>query len=63
MFTVILLVIISFILMTLVCDSGVILQVEIKCMSLLGFKRLKSSFLQNKELLKDKINKHDQMKK
>ena len=33
-------VIISFILMTLTCDSGVILRGEIRCWSLLGFKGL-----------------------
>ena len=33
-------VIISFILMTLMCDSGVILWGEIRCWSLLGFKGL-----------------------
>ena len=43
------LMIISFILMTLVCDSGVALQGEIRCQSLLGVKRLRkaSLWLQN----------------
>ena len=36
-----LMVIISFILMTLMCDSGLILWGEIRCSSLLGFKGLK----------------------
>ena len=39
------LVIISYILMTLMCDSGVILYVEIRCWSLLGVKGLNCDLL------------------
>ena len=44
------LVIISFILITLMCDSEVILQGEIRCWSLLGVKRLMHEEARRKSL-------------
>ena len=46
---VVLLVIISFILMTLMCGSGLILWGEIRCQSLLGFKRLSDQSIKEEE--------------
>ena len=45
-----------FLLMTLVCDSGVILLGEIRCLSLLGFKELNIHEIQTRQTSKFKMN-------